>query len=50
MQQASGFISISASKKVVMRYFPSLTFKLDTSVDEHMKIDKILEDIKKKQK
>ncbi len=47
LQKAAAFIAISTSKKVVMRYFPSLTFKLDNSVDEHMKIDKILEDLKK---
>ena len=42
LQSAAGFISIHASKKVVMRYFPTLTFKLDTSVDEHMRIEEIL--------
>jgi ribosome-binding factor A len=47
LNQAAGFISIQASKKVVMRYFPTLTFELDTSVDKHMKIEKILIDIKK---
>lgn len=47
LQKAAGFIAISTSKKVVMRYFPALTFKLDTTVDAHMKIDKILEDLKK---
>lgn len=47
LQQAAGFIAISASKKMVIRYFPALTFKLDTSVDEHLKIEKILEEIEK---
>lgn len=45
LNSASGYISVLASKKVVMRYFPSLSFNLDTSVDEHMKIEKILEDL-----
>lgn len=45
LDSAAGFISITASKKVVMRYFPSLTFKLDTTVDEQMKIDQLLEKI-----
>ena len=49
LESASGFISVQASKKVVLRYFPSLTFKLDTSVDEHMKIEKILQNIKQKE-
>lgn len=45
LESAAGFISVSASKKVVMRYFPSLTFKLDTTADDQMKIDALLEKI-----
>lgn len=45
LQSAAGFIAIHASKKVVMRYFPSLTFKLDTSVDHQFKIDTLLHQI-----
>lgn len=45
LQSAAGFIAIHASKKVVMRYFPSLTFKLDTSVDQQFKIDSLLNQI-----
>jgi len=40
-------IAYMASKKVVMRYFPELTFKLDTSLDEYMKINNILEEVSK---
>jgi ribosome-binding factor A len=47
LNHAAGFISINASKKVVLRYFPALTFEPDTSLDKHMKIDSILKDIKK---
>ncbi len=47
LNQSAGYISFFASKKVVLRYFPSLTFKLDTSLDKHLKIEKILIDIKK---
>jgi len=47
LNQAAGFISVNSAKKVTLRYFPTLTFELDTSVDKHMKIDKILTDIKK---
>jgi ribosome-binding factor A len=42
---AAGFISVQASKKVVMRYFPHLTFYLDSSVDEHLRIDTLLNEI-----
>lgn len=34
-----------AFKKVSMRYFPELTFILDTSLDNFFKVDKILKDI-----
>ncbi|MBN9377115.1 MAG: ribosome-binding factor A [Chlamydiales bacterium 38-26] len=45
LQNAAGFIAVTASKKVVMRYFPELHFKLDDSVDKHMRIEKILGEI-----
>ncbi len=46
LQSAAGFIAIQSSKKVTMRYFPELTFKLDTSVDQQMRIDELLRKIK----
>ena len=46
LQTAAGFIATKASKKVVLRYFPALTFILDDSVDHHMRIEKLLKDIK----
>lgn len=49
LESAAGFIGMNASKKVVMRYFPSLTFKLDTTVDEQMKIDQLIEKIHKEE-
>ncbi|NGX45913.1 MAG: Ribosome-binding factor A [Chlamydiae bacterium] len=49
LDSASGFIAVNASKKVTMRYFPALTFKLDTSVDKHILIDNLLEDINDEQ-
>lgn len=45
LQTASGFIAVNASKEVVMRYFPELTFKLDDSVDKHMRIEKLLQEL-----
>lgn len=45
LQTAAGFIAVFSSKKVVMRYFPELTFKLDDSVDKHMRIEKLLGEI-----
>jgi ribosome-binding factor A len=49
LQSAAGFIAIAASKKVVMRYFPELTFKLDDSVDKQIRIDSLLEKIHEEQ-
>jgi len=45
LKVASGFISINAAKKVIMRTFPSLTFQLDTSVDKQIQIESILRHI-----
>lgn len=47
LQTSAGFIGTQASQKIVIRYFPTLTFKLDTSVDEHININKILGEIDK---
>lgn len=47
LQTAAGFIAVNSSKKVVMRYFPELHFKLDDSVDRHMRIEALLSDIEK---
>ncbi len=49
LQSAAGFIAILSSKKVVMRYFPELTFKLDTSVENQFRIDSLLNKIKQEQ-
>lgn len=45
LNSAAGFIAVNSSKKVVMRYFPTLTFILDDSVEKHMRIDNILDKI-----
>lgn len=50
LQSAAGFIAIHASKKVVMRYFPELTFKLDNSVEKQMRIDSILDKLHEEEK
>ena len=42
LQSAAGFIAVQSSKKVVMRFFPVLNFKIDNSVDKLMRIDELL--------
>lgn len=49
LQSAAGYIAILSSKKVVMRYFPALNFKLDSSVDHQMRVDTLLNNIKQEQ-
>lgn len=45
LQSAAGYIAVQVAKQVVLRYFPKLYFKLDQSIDQHMHIDSILQDI-----
>ncbi len=45
LQNLSKKISFHASRKVRLRHFPSLLFKLDTTSENYIKIDKILKDI-----
>jgi len=45
LNSAAGFISVIASKKVVMRFFPTLTFKIDDTVNKQMRIDELLHNI-----
>lgn len=49
LQSAAGFIAIHASRQVVMRYFPALTFHLDTTVAQQMHIDSLLGQIQHEQ-
>ncbi len=50
LRSAAGFIAVTASHKVVMRFFPELDFRLDDSVDQHMRIESLLNDISKERK
>lgn len=50
LQSAAGFIAITASKKVTMRYFPALNFKLDESLEEQLRIEEVLGEIRREQK
>ena len=47
LTSAAGFIAVQSSQKVVMRYFPELVFKLDDSVEKHMRIEELLNKINK---
>lgn len=42
LQSAASFIAISASKKMVIRYFPALAFKLDDSVEQQLRIHEVI--------
>src|SRR5690348_7157636 len=45
LESAAGFIAVHASKKVELRYFPALTFRIDRSAEEHIRIQTILSDL-----
>ena len=47
LNSAAGFIAVHAAKKAQLRYFPTLTFKIDTAIAQQMKIQEILSDIEK---
>lgn len=46
LQSGAGFIAVHASKKVVLRFFPELTFKLDDAVEKYAVVDTLLEQIR----
>ena len=50
LNEAKGFISVHASKQVVTRYFPELTFELDETVEKQLHIDELLQKIEKEKK
>jgi len=45
LQAAAGYISVQAAKKVVIRYFPVLTFYLDDTLENELKIHNLIEKI-----
>lgn len=49
LHTAAGFIAVNASKQVVIRYFPSLTFQIDDGVEKQMRIEELLKGIHKEQ-
>lgn len=42
LQSAAGFIGIKSAKKIVLRYFPVLTFIIDDTVDKQMRIENLV--------
>lgn len=46
LQSAAGFIAVKASKEVVLRYFPELTFVLDETVEKQMRIESVIDEIR----
>lgn len=42
LNSAAGFIAVKSSKEVVMRFFPTLLFKIDTTVEQHIRIQELL--------
>lgn len=49
LEKAAGFLQKEIARTLILRFTPKLTFKLDRSLDEGMKIDKIIRDIQKEE-
>lgn len=47
LQDSAGYIAVHASKKVRLRYFPHLLFKLDTGLEHSLKIQQLLSDLER---
>lgn len=50
LQQAAPYIGSIASKKVVLRYFPHLTFLLDEGIENQNRVQELLEAIEQEKK
>lgn len=49
LKSAAGFISVHAAKKVIMKYFPALTFHIDDTIEDEIRIHNLLEKIHEEQ-
>lgn len=49
LNSASNFIRARLGERIILRYLPTITFFYDPSTIEGMRMDKILDDIKKDQ-
>lgn len=49
LKSAAGFISVQAAKQVVMKFFPTLTFHLDETIENEIRIHNLLEKIHEEQ-
>ena len=49
LNSASNYIAIKSSQLIVLKYFPSLIFKLDMGLERHDKIESLLKDIHEKE-
>ena len=45
IQKASGFIGVNAANKIILRFFPKLSFYIDDTVEKQMRINDVLKQI-----
>ncbi len=50
LQSAAGFIAVQASKQIIIRFFPELTFILDDTVDKQAHIEDLISKIHEEKK
>ena len=43
LQDKAGLIAVRSSKKVVMRYFPELTFEIDVGLEKQLRMEELLQ-------
>jgi ribosome-binding factor A len=49
LNHAKGYLAVLASKKVRLRFFPEIIFKLDDGVERQMRIEGLLKEIHEKE-
>jgi ribosome-binding factor A len=49
LKSAAGYISVQAAKKMVIKYFPKLSFHLDETLDDEIRVHNLLEKIHEEQ-
>lgn len=45
LNRSAGFIGVKSAKQVVLRFFPTLLFKIDNSVETHARISELVNQV-----
>jgi ribosome-binding factor A len=50
LNRSAGFIGVHSAKQVVLRFFPTLLFKIDNAVETHAKISDLVDSIQEERR